>query len=500
MTHPTAPRMTTAMLDGEAPARHGTASSGIVSILLAGGLGKRLWPLSRELHPKQLMALAGAESLLQEAARRALLVSAPDRVITVTTEALFLPVRDQLGEVDARLAGNVLLEPVGRNTAAAVAVAALHAHTGFGDPILFVAPSDHVVRDAQAVADAVRLAAQAPDRLVTFGIAPDRPETGYGYIVPGAPLHPHPHTGIHGADRFIEKPDVATARGLLAESGARWNSGMFVFRAGLVLDELAACAPGVHATVRAAYAQRRTSLGALRFPHALYEAIPAVPIDKAVMERTDKAAVIPIDPGWSDVGSWRKLWQASARDGDGNAVCGDAVLSGCRDTMVRGESRLIAAAGLNGVAICETADTVLVTALDADAEVGGIVESLRTAGREEAVRHPAERRPWGSFRVLLVGDGFKVKEITVQPGARLSLQSHRRRSEHWVVLEGEARVTCGDSVRDLGVNESTHIPVGARHRLENPGAAPLRIVEVQCGAYVGEDDIVRYEDAYGRTE
>ena len=472
--------------------------SGIVSILLAGGLGKRLWPLSRELHPKQLMALAGAESLLQEAARRALLASAPDRVITVTTEALFLPVRDQLGEVDARLAGNVLLEPSGRNTAAAVAVAALHARAEFGDPILFVAPSDHVVRDAQAVADAVRLAAQAPDRLVTFGIAPDRPETGYGYIVPGAPLHPHAR--IHGADRFIEKPDAETLRGLLAEGDARWNSGMFVFRAGLVLDELAAYAPRVHATVQAAYAQRRTSLGAWRFPHALYEAIPAVPIDKAVMERTDKAAVIPIDPGWSDVGSWRKLWQASTRDGDGNAVCGDAVLSGCRDTMVRGESRLIAAAGMSAVAICETADTVLVTALDADAEVGGIVESLRTAGRSEAFRHPAERRPWGSFRVLLAGDGFKVKEITVQPDARLSLQSHRRRSEHWVVLEGVARVTCGDSVRDLGVNDSIHIPVGVRHRLENPGAAPLRIVEVQCGAYVGEDDIVRYEDAYGRTE
>ena len=472
--------------------------SGIVSILLAGGLGKRLWPLSREIHPKQLMALAGDESLLQEAARRALLVSAPEQVVTVTTEALFLPVRDQLGAVDARLAGNVLLEPAGRNTAAAVAMAALHARATSGDPILFVAPADHVVRDAQAIAGAVRLAAQAPDRLVMFGIAPDHPETGYGYIVPGAPLHPH--AGIYGVDRFIEKPDTAAARDLFSGGGVLWNSGMFVFRAGLVLHEFAVHAPDVHAAVRAAHAQRRTSLGAWRFPRAAYEAIPAAPIDKAVMERTDKAAVIPIDPGWSDVGSWRTLWQANARDRDGNAVFGDAVLSGCRDTMVRGESRLVAAAGLSGVAICETGDAVLVTTLDADAEVGAIVESLRTAGREEVVRHPAEQRPWGGFRVLLVGDGFKVKELTVKPGARLSLQSHRRRSEHWVVLEGVARVTCGDSVRDVGVNESTHIPVGVRHRLENPGATPLRIVEVQCGDYVGEDDIVRYDDEYGRTE
>ncbi len=470
----------------------------IVSALLAGGLGTRLWPLSREIYPKQLMALVGEESLLQEAARRALLVSAPEHVLTVTTEAHFLPVRDQLGDVAPALAGNLLLEPAGRNTAAAVAVAALRAVEIAEDATLFVAPADHAVRQPETVADAVRLAAQASDSLVTFGISPDAPETGYGYIERGEAL-PAPD-GVFAAQRFIEKPDEATAKALIASGNVDWNSGMFVFRAGLLLDELAAHAPDIHAAAVNAYAGHETELGAIRFAAAAYEAIPAAAIDKAVMERSDKVAVIPLDPGWSDVGSWRKLWQANERDGDGNAVQGDVVSADSRNCLLRSDSRLLACAGLEDMVVCETTDAVLVANLAADGAIRTIVERLRADGRQEAQRHLAERRPWGSFRVLLDGLGFKIKEIEVSPGAQLSLQAHARRSEHWVVLEGCARVTCDDAVRTVEHNQSAYIPIGARHRLENPGEVPLRIVEVQCGDDVSEDDIIRFDDVYGRTK
>ena len=470
----------------------------IVAALLAGGLGTRLWPLSREIYPKQLMALAGEESLLQQAARRALGVAPANRVLTVTTEAHFLPVRDQLVDVDGDLAAGIVLEPSGRNTAAAVAIAALQACEIATDPVLFVAPADHAVRAPEVIADAVRLAARAGDRLVTFGIAPDRPETGYGYIERGAALDSP--AGVFAASRFIEKPDAKRAAALIAGGNVLWNSGMFVFRARLLLDELAAHAPDIHAAATAAFAARHESLGALRFPAEAYEAIPAAPIDKAVMERSAKVAVIPLDPGWSDVGSWRKLWQASERDGDDNALSGDVIASASRGCLLRSESRLLACAGLADMVVCETTDAVLVARLDDDDAIRVLVERLRADGRQEAVRHLAEQRPWGSFRVLLDGAGFKIKEITVKPGARLSLQSHRRRSEHWVVLEGTAKVTCDERVLTVEHNHSTFIPVGARHRLENPGETVLRIVEVQCGDYLGEDDIIRYEDAYGRVQ
>ena len=470
----------------------------IVSALLAGGLGTRLWPLSREIYPKQLMALVGEESLLQEAARRALLVSAPEHVLTVTTEAHFLPVRDQLGDIDPALAENLLLEPTGRNTAAAVAVAALRAVEITEDATLFVAPADHAVRQPETVAEAVRLAAQASDSLVTFGISPDAPETGYGYIERGDALAAP--DGVFAAERFIEKPDEETAKALIASGKVDWNSGMFVFRARLLLDELAAHAPDIYAATVDAYGARDSELGAIRFPAAAYEAIPAAPIDKAVMERSHKVAVIPLDPGWSDVGSWRKLWQANKRDGDGNAVQGDVVSADSRNNLLRSESRLLACAGLEDMVVCETTDAVLVANLAADGAIRTIVEHLRADGRQEAQRHLAERRPWGSFRVLLDGHGFKIKEIEVSPGAQLSLQAHARRSEHWVVLEGTARVTCEDQVRTVEHNESAYIPIGAQHRLENPGQMPLRIVEVQCGDYLGEDDIIRFDDAYGRSK
>jgi len=468
-----------------------------IPVLLAGGLGTRLWPLSREIYPKQLMNLAGEGSLLQQAARRALLGATGDRVITVTTEAHFFPVRDQLGAVDPALTEHILLEPMGRNTAAAVAVAALRARDIDPDGVLFVAPADHVVKDPAALAAAARVArAAAANRLVTFGIEATRPETGYGYIRTGEPLE-----GVAGANevaQFIEKPDQETAERLIAGGDVLWNSGMFVFRAELLLDEMARHCADILDGARAAHATARNDSGAVRFDADAYQRIPAAPIDKAVMERSDKVAVVPVDPGWSDVGSWRRLWEVSDRDDDGNVAIGDVILSDSRNCLVRGESRLVACAGVENVVVTETADAVLVAGLDADAGIRDIVERLRVAGRPEAVRHLAEDRPWGSFRVLLEGPRFKIKEIVVKPGGILSLQSHRRRSEHWVVVDGSARVTRDDTVEMLGPNESSYIPIGARHRLENPGDTPLRIVEVQCGDYLGEDDIERYEDSYGR--
>ncbi len=470
----------------------------IVSALLAGGLGSRLWPLSRETYPKQLMALVGEESLLQDAARRALLVSKPEHVLTVTTEAHFLPVRDQLRELDTALAKNLLLEPAGRNTAAAVAVAALCAREIAEEATLFVAPADHAVRMPERIRDAVRLAAQASEHLVTFGIAPDTPETGYGYIERGEPLGAP--NGIFAVRHFIEKPDEETAKSLISGGDVDWNSGMFVFRARLLLDELAAHAPEIYAAATAAYRATETDLGAMRFPVDAYGAIPAAPIDTAVMERSDKVAVIPLDPGWSDVGSWRKLWQANDRDGDSNALQGDVVSADSRNCLLRSESRLLACAGLEDMVVCETTDAVLVANLAADDAIRKVVERLHADGRQEAQRHLTERRPWGTFRVLLDGVGFKIKEIEVSPGGQLSLQAHEYRSEHWVVLEGSARITCQNVVRTVENNQSAYIPTGAQHRLENPGDVPLRIVEVQCGDYLGEDDIIRFDDVYGRTK
>ncbi len=470
----------------------------IVPVLLAGGLGTRLWPLSREVYPKQLMSLAGEGSLLQQAARRALACAPASAVITVTTETHYLPVRDQLAELDEGLCDNILLEPMGRNTAAAIAIASKHAASLADDPTLFVAPADHVVRDGDAIADAVRLAAEARGHITTFGITPDRPETGYGYIEVGAPLADT--DGLFAAARFIEKPDAERAAALLSGGGVLWNSGMFVFTASLLGHELAAHAPEIASATEAAYEARRDSAGAVRFAKATYASIPAAPFDVAVMERSDKVAVIPIDPGWSDVGSWHKLWEVSDQDGDGNASTGDVRLAATRNCMVHASSRLVTTAGIENLAVIETADAVLVSTLDNDGALKSLVEGLRADGREEAVRHLAENRPWGSFRVLLAGDRFKIKEIIVNPGARLSLQSHKHRSEHWVVLEGVAEVTSDTWTGEVLPNQSAYIAVGARHRLANPGTTPVRIVEVQVGDYVGEDDITRYDDEYGRTE
>lgn len=467
-------------------------------VLLAGGLGTRLWPLSREIYPKQLMNLTGGESLLQQAARRALAIAPAANVITVTTEAHFFPVSDQLSEIEPDLASRILLEPSGRNTAAAIAVAAIHARDAVEDAVLFVAPADHVIQNEESLLAAIATARQAAENglLVTFGITATRAETGYGYIRKGDILSAV--DDAHLVTSFIEKPDAATAARLI-EDGCLWNSGMFVFGAASFLDELRSHASDIHDAAVAAAENAISQSGAVRFDHAAYGTIPSAPVDKAVMERSSNVAVVPVDPDWSDVGSWLKLWEIGGKTDDGNVTIGDVVVAGTTDSLIRSESRLVAAVGLDKVAIVETADAVLIAGMAHDGGIREIVNELNAAKRQEAVRHLAEDRPWGSFQVLLERPGFKIKELVVKPGGILSLQMHNHRSEHWVVVEGVARATCDDRVEDLHPNQSTYIPKQTRHRLENPGDVPVRIIEVQCGDYVGEDDIVRFDDQYGRT-
>ena len=475
----------------------------LVPVLLAGGVGSRLWPLSREIYPKHLVNLTDGGSLLEQAARRALDAAPARQVVTVTNEGQIFLVLDQLRDVAGDLARHVIAEPVGRNTAAAVALAAIYADQRFDAPILWVAATDHVIRRPERLREAVARAAEAAEggKLVTFGVAANAPDTSLGYIRRGAPLAGL--DGVHHVASFVEKPGRAEAERLLAGGDCLWNSGMFVFSTATLLGAFERLAPEVLAAVRAAVrtaaAGARADATPFRVPAEAYAEAPALAFDKAVIERSDEVAVVPIDVGWSDVGSWHRLWEVCDKDADGNAAEGDVVLEGTRNTLVRADRRLVACAGVEDLVVVETADAVLVAGRQDAEGVRAIVERLKEARRAEATAHLAERRPWGSFSVLLAGSRFKIKEITVDPGAALSLQMHRHRSEHWVVIEGRARVTRDDEVRDLDENESTFIPAGVRHRLENPGEATLRIVEVQCGDYLGEDDIVRFDDAYGRA-
>jgi mannose-1-phosphate guanylyltransferase/mannose-6-phosphate isomerase len=477
-----------------------TSTNRLLPVILLGGAGTRLWPVSRATLPKPLAPLIGDETLLQQTARRVLACAAPEHVITVGARAHDFMVRRQLAEVDPALGAHRLLEPSGRNTAAAIALAALYATRRFAaDAVLWVCPSDHLVLDPAALQRAVELAlpiAEAGD-LVTFGITPSRPDTGYGYIRAGAPL---PEAApVRRVARFVEKPDLATAEALIAAGDCYWNSGIFLFRGDRILAELGAHSPAILEAVERAFAGLSEAPGgAFEVPQDAYDAVPAAPIDKAVMERAERIAVLPCDPGWSDLGSWQALWEQLPQDRAGNAVRGQAFLDASSGCLVQAEGRLVACAGVRDLAVIETADAVLV-ADRRDADAGRrLVALLQQAGRPEASAHAEEQRPWGSFRVLHEGPGFKVKEIVVAPGGRLSLQSHEHRAEHWVVVAGTARVTVDEDVVTLAPNQSVHVPLGARHRMENPGEAPMRLIEVQCGDYLGEDDIVRYEDIYGR--
>lgn len=464
----------------------------LIPVILSGGSGTRLWPLSREAYPKQFLPLVGDDTMLQATWKRVAAIT-PCQPIVVANDGHRFMVAEQLREAGAVPAA-VILEPMGRNTAPAIALAALEATRHGEDALLLVLPSDHVISDEPAFHAAVRAAAEAAEsgRLVTFGIVPTAAETGYGYIrAAGQGDTARP------VEQFVEKPDRATAETYVASGDYFWNSGMFLFRASRVLAELETLQPAIVAQCRRALAAAQRDPDFVRVDKDAFSACPSDSIDYAVMEKTVDATVVPLDAGWSDVGSWSALWEVSPQDSAGNAHRGDVVAIDCRNTYAYGQ-RLIAMVGLEDVVVVETDDAIMVGHRDRVQKVKDVVGHLKQNGRTHATWHRKVYRPWGAYDSIDQGERFQVKRITVKPGGTLSLQMHHHRAEHWIVVSGTAKVTRGDEVILLTENQSTYIPLGVVHRLENPGKLPLELIEVQSGSYLGEDDIVRFEDVYGR--
>ena len=470
----------------------------IYPVILSGGAGTRLWPLSRAVLPKQLLPLVSDKTMLQETVLRVAdwpELMAP--VVVCGNEHRFL-VAEQLREIGVAPLG-ILLEPSGRNTAPAVAAAAHFLAAIDPGAIMLVLPADHVIERPEVFAAAVRRAALMAEEgaLATFGIVPTGPETGYGYIRRGAAVDGS--DGCYRVDRFVEKPDRATAQDFLRDGGYYWNSGMFLFRAERFLAELTRLRPEIAVATEAAVRLGYSDLDFCRLHEDSFNACASDSIDYAVMEHTERAVVVPADIGWSDVGSWSALWEVQQRDADGNSQRGDVYLDGVSNSLVRAESRIVAVIGVQDLVIVETRDAVLIAHKDQVQRVKQVVEHLKSKARTEHLYHTKVYRPWGHYEGIDAGDRFQVKRITVKPGEKLSLQMHHHRAEHWVVVSGTARVTCGETVKLLSENESTYIPIGMNHRLENPGKMPLHIIEVQSGSYLGEDDIVRFEDIYKRA-
>src|SRR5579871_2168610 len=466
-------------------------------VILSGGAGSRLWPLSRRLLPKQLLPLTGARSLIQETASRFTGPTFTRTTVICNEEHRFL-IAEQLREIAVDAA--IVLEPVGRNTAAAAAVAALIAQKAQPDALVLLVPSDHVIERVDAFQAEIENAARAAEKgaIVTFGVRPTAPETGYGYIFGGAPIEGAP--GCLKVERFVEKPDRAQAERYVANGNYFWNAGIFLFEAGMLLSELERLQPAIASACRDSVAKGRRDLDFVRLEEESFRKAPSLSIDVAVMEHTPKAAVVPVDMGWSDVGSWQALWDISEKVDGGNALKGDVLVEGVRNSYLRSDGPLLAAVGVEDLVVVATADAVLVSHREAAQDVRKIVDELERQGREQHVSHRRVYRPWGSYEGIDLGERFQVKRIIVNPGAKLSLQMHHHRAEHWIVVAGTARVTCGEKEFLLHENESTFIPLGTRHRLENPGKVPLHLIEVQSGSYLGEDDIVRFEDSYGRSD
>ena len=475
----------------------------IKSVILSGGSGTRLWPASRESYPKQLLPLTGERSLLQETALR--LKDFPGgevdpRPLVVTNEEYRFIIAEQLRQIGVR-SPQIVLEPVGRNTAPALTLAALVA-ADEGDPILLVMPADHVITEQPAFQHAIAVGAKAAAKgaLVTFGIVPDRAETGYGYLRSGVALA----EGARALLEFVEKPDRATAEAYVASGAYYWNSGIFMMKASVWLAAIRRFAPEMAAACTAAVGGCTHDADFIRLDTAAFERSPSDSIDYAVMEKLAEApelgqgVVVPLSAGWSDVGAWDALWAVSAKDGEGNAARGEVLFEACRNTLVHAGSRLVAAVGCEDMVVVETPDAVMVAHKDRTQDVKKVVARLKAEGRTLTQSHRKVYRPWGWYDSIDAGERFQVKRIVVNPGAKLSLQMHHHRAEHWIVVKGTAEVTNGERSFLLAENESTYIPLGHTHRLSNPGKVPLEIIEVQSGSYLGEDDIVRFEDTYGR--
>lgn len=475
-------------------------------VILSGGSGTRLWPLSRGLYPKQFMEIQG-DTLFADTVARALALpeSAPPIVICNDNHrflaAAILQAQSAKPGQSAAAGASILLEPEGRNTAPAVALgtlAALEAAPEGEDPLILVLSSDHVIAPQEAFTETVAAAISGAQQglLVVFGVPPLRPETGFGYIKQGKELLP----GVFAVERFVEKPSLDKAEGMLKTGGYTWNSGMFLFRASVFLAELETYAPEIHATSLEVWKTRNRDLDFTRFEAKAFAAFPSTSLDYAVMEHTSKACMVPLKAQWNDLGSWEAFYESAPKDDCRNGVAGDVIAIDSRDCYLHSSHRLVAALGLEEISVVETADAVLVMPRRRSQDVKQLLEVMKQRGRAETDTHLRVYRPWGSYEVLSLGDRFQVKRIIVQPGAVLSLQLHHHRAEHWVVVRGTAKITLGNEELILKEDQSTYIPLGVKHRLENPGRIPVEIIEIQTGSYLGEDDIIRFEDTYGRVK
>lgn len=469
----------------------------IIPVILSGGSGTRLWPLSRALRPKQLLSLVSNHTMIQDTVTRLQGVQEISDPIIVCNEEHRFTIAEQMREIDVRPQA-IILEPCGRNTAPAVAISSFKSQNQSDDPVLLVLPADHVIANKASFHDAITTGYKAAleNKLVTFGIIPGSPETGYGYIKSGESLG----EGLFEVEKFVEKPDLATAKEYVDNGSYYWNSGMFMFKASVYLNELKDHNSEMYSCSESALNKASEDMDFIRLDKTTFESCPSDSIDYAVMEKTTNAAVIPVDIDWNDIGSWSALWEVGESDSEGNVTHGDVILEDSTNSYVHADNRLVTTVGLNNHIIVETADAVLVAHRDKAQDVKSIVEKLKKANRDEAVIHRKAYRPWGAYECIDHDARFQVKRITVSPGASLSLQLHHHRSEHWIVVQGTAKVTCGDKEFIMSENESTYIPLGERHRLENAGKIPLELIEVQTGTYLGEDDIVRFDDVYGRNK
>lgn len=461
----------------------------VYSVLLAGGTGSRLWPISRELYPKQLVNLVGADSLVQSTIKRLLPDLEAERVRIVCGEEHYFEIARHLEEIDVPSEGKIITEPCGRNTAPAILLAALNILKQEKDAVLLIFPSDHVIKDIEAFRERLKKAISLAMKnyIVTFGIKPSSPETGYGYIEGARSVS----GDAFAIKRFIEKPDEKTARKYIKAGNFFWNSGMFAFKASVLINEFKTHEPKLLKSLR-----HMVSKGALTVER--YGTLPDLSIDYAIMEKTKKGVVLPSDFGWSDIGSWKSLYDFLPKGEDDNVVEGDVILKETRNCFIRGDNRLIVANDLEDIVVVETPDTVFVSDLQTSKNVKSIVSELKKQGRKEYQSHTTVYRPWGTYTILEENRNTKIKRIVVYPGTKLSMQMHHHRSEHWIVVQGTAKITNGDQVVYLEENQSTYVPKTTRHRLENPGKVPLHIIEVQIGPYLEEDDIVRYDDDFGR--